>query len=188
MPLFLSAVKNFLQLGIFNWLMHLVDTLRGLPLLFIYTPEVNSQFLEELSSPILYWLNFASQWVVKLKQTVCGRFKANEVHLFQALLGNLFPLIKCSGSSICLAGTLCALCHPGPSMYLPTSWELGPIQAPSTAWCPCPLLGCAAADLPGRQSSGISTKKCPFSKHGYFCCAEVSNFRTGNENLPSHVI
>lgn len=111
----------------------------GLPLLFVYTPEVNSQILEELSSPILYWLNFASQWVVKLKQTVCGRSKTKEVHLFQALLGNLFPLIKCSGSSICLAGTLCALCLPGPSMYLPASWELGPIQAPSTAWCPCPL-------------------------------------------------
>lgn len=73
-------------------------------------------------------------------------------------------------------------------MYLPTSWELGPIQAPSTAWCPCPFPGRVAADLPGRQSSGISTKKCPFSKHGYFCCAEVSNFRTGNENLPSRVI
>lgn len=64
----------------------------------------------------------------------------------------------------------------------------GSKQAPSTAWCPCPFLGCVAADLPGRQSSGISTKKWLFSKHGYFCCAEGSNFRTGNENLPSHVI
>lgn len=28
----------------------------------------------------------------------------------------------------------------------------------------------------------------PFQQTSYFCCAEVSNFRTGNENLPSHVI
>lgn len=155
-------------------------------LLFLYNLDVKYHFWVIIITQFV-WLNCASQWALKMKQFAVGS-KQVKRYLLQIPLGNPFPLIKCSGTSICLARTLCTLCLTG---YLPTSWESpGPIWVPKTAWCPHPPLCWASADLPGTLGAGISTNWAPFSEHGYFYCAsaEVSIFRAGKENLPFHAI
>lgn len=112
------------------------------------------------------------------------------MHLLQVLMENLFPLIKCSGTSICLARTLCTLCL---TVYLPTSWKNpGSIKAPRTAWWshPAPTLCWALADLLDRHGSGPFSVSMDFLFFywGGVVCTVVSNFRAGNENLPSQAI